>query len=435
MSDSVNPPVAAPEAGVPATPENPLHRHFTVTMGHDEIEREIDALAVKYSTKVKIPGFRQGHVPVEVVKKTYRAMLLEEVVSEALSRLSYAHIQKEKWRVSSQPEVEKLSHEDGSDLSADMSVEVYPDIELPDLATLTVDLPKEDASLEAFDEGKQIEALLDAHKRTSPVAGRGVADGDLVLIRLQNRIVDTKRLSPRQTSYVAIHKENQTGIEGLDAELIGHQAGEDLVLKRTYPADFARKPWAGKEVEHLVHIETVYELKRPEMGEEFVKTLGLTSVDELKGKLREEWDRQLEQRKNDIRVRRMLEKLVETVSFAVPQALVAHEMEHLLEHNQQPISFRDEEAKKQFVEQLRTGAEKMVRQGLIVDQARQTYKIEIGEEDLKAEYQNLAKANGVSEKEIRRYFADKEKLAELKERMLEPKVLKHMQGLVQFQEA
>ncbi len=434
MSETENP-VAVPATGSPEIPDEPLRRKFTVSMSQQEIEKEIDQLAVKYSVKVKIPGFRQGHVPVEVVKKTYRAMLLEEVIGEALSRLSYDSIKKEKWQIASQPVVDQLTHEDGSDMTAEMSVEVYPDIELPDLSTLTVAVPKEDKALEAFDEGKQIEALLEGHKRTIPVTDRGIADGDLVMIRLQNRIVETKRLSPRQSTYLAIHKENETGIENLDADLIGHQAGEDLLVRRTYAEGYAKKPWAGREVEHLIHIESVLELKRPELNDEFVKSIGLASVEDLKGKLQEEWGRQVARRKDDIRVRHLLEKLVETVSFPVPPGLVEHEMEHMLEHNRHSIQFPDEEAKEKFAGQLRAAAEKMVRQSLIVDRARQDFKIEIGEEDLKAEYQNLAKANGVSEKEIRRYFADKNKLAELKDRLLEPKVIQHLQTLVKFQEA
>ena len=77
-------------------------------MGQEEIAREIDLLAEQYSQKMKMPGFRQGKVPVDVVKKVHQQALREEVIQQAVSKLAFARIEKDKLAIAGEPYVEKM---------------------------------------------------------------------------------------------------------------------------------------------------------------------------------------------------------------------------------------------------------------------------------------------------------------------------------------
>ena len=83
--------------------ESPLLRRFQVSMRKEEIAREVALLAEEYSRKVKMPGFRQGRVPVDVVKKVYQQALREEVIQQSVGKLAFAHIEKDKIAVAGEP--------------------------------------------------------------------------------------------------------------------------------------------------------------------------------------------------------------------------------------------------------------------------------------------------------------------------------------------
>ena len=193
--------------------ENLLLRHFQISMSREDIAKEIDTLAVQYSLKVKMPGFRQGKVPVEVVKKVYKQALEEEVFQQAISKLAFARIKEDKIAIASEPYVEKMDHPEGQDFVADIAVEVLPDIQLPDLETLQVKIPGATMKGEPFDEAKQIELILEANKRSLPVKDRPIQDNDLVLLLVQSTDMASKRKWPRQESYFMMKEENKAEIK------------------------------------------------------------------------------------------------------------------------------------------------------------------------------------------------------------------------------
>ncbi len=143
-------PEAAPgqpaNANPPDQPEaaNVLLRRFEVRMPKEQLTKELDELAARTSREAKLPGFRQGKVPVEVVKKVYKKALEEEIVSQTLGRLASQHIRSQNLQIIGQPLAEKVDYQEGQDLRADIVVEVFPDFEFPALSTLEVPVPKAD---------------------------------------------------------------------------------------------------------------------------------------------------------------------------------------------------------------------------------------------------------------------------------------------------
>jgi trigger factor len=287
---------AASQGNLPPTPpeENPLIRRFQISMSKEDIAREIELLAEQYSQKMKMPGFRQGKVPVDVVKKVHKQALREEVVQQAVSKLAFARIEKDKIAIAGEPFVEKMDDRDGEDFQADIAVETLPEIELPDLEKLRVEIPAAALKGEAFDEARQVDMILEANKKSLPVTDRAIAADDLVLLLVQSTDHASKRKWPRQESYFMMTKENKAEISGLFDELLGKKSGEKFAIERTYPADAAKKAWAGKKIAHQVEIKAVYWLKKPELDEEFIKSMGLKSVEEFKSKLKEEYLHHLE---------------------------------------------------------------------------------------------------------------------------------------------
>ena len=189
-----------------------------------------------------------------------------------------------------------------------------------------------------------------------------------------------------------MNKENQAEIAGLFDELLGKKGGETFAIERSYPADAAKKAWAGKKIAHQVEIKAVYELKKPELDEAFLKSMGLKSAEEFKRKLKEEYEHHQEHQKDEKILDGIYEKLLEASPFpgaALPGGTGGGPAP---DPEPPPLNFKNDEEKNQFREMLFAQAEKAVRLSLMLEQVRSTHHIEVNAQDLDKEYAHLALA-------------------------------------------
>jgi trigger factor len=317
---------------------------------------------------------------------------------------------------------------------ADIAVEVLPDIQLPDLETLQVKIPGSTLKGKPFDEAKQIDLILEANKRSVPVKDRPIQDNDLVLLLVQSADMANKRKWPRQESYFMVNKENKGEISGLYEELLGKKTTEKFSIQRSYPAEATKKIWAGKAIEHQVEIKSIFELKKPELDENFIKSLGLKSTEDFKTKLKEEYEHRQEHQKDEEIMDKIYEQLLASCSFPIPRSLVEQEAARQLSQNKRPLNFKNDEEKIKLKELLFSQAEQAVRLSLILEQVRKQYHIDVSSEDIEKEYVHLAKHNSLPEKEIKRYYEEQKKLDELKDHLLNVKLNEFIKDKIKIKE-
>jgi len=431
-----------PDAVSPEPPDQQLQnqadsllKRFEVSVSCQTIEMELDTLAAEYSKKVKLPGFRTGKVPVEVVKGKYRKALLDELKENLIQREAYAHIQKENLQVTAPPMAEKVEWEDGGALKANLVVEVFPDIDIPEFTGVEVAIPAEQMKPVEYDEADQVERALQSHERSIPVTGRGVQEKELIMFDVQTKILETKKMSPRTQGYFLLKPDGESEILDLYKEVLGKQPGDKLVLLRTYPDDYKKKKWAGKEVEHHLEVKAVYELKKPELTDDFLKSLGVTNEEEFRTRLREEFDHAQNHRREEIEMEHIFEYLDNTIEVTVPSVLLQQEIKRQLSRQQIPPQFASEDEKESFRKQLLAGAHRSVKLSLILDGVRKKFAIEVTQEDLQKEYHHLAEHHKVSEREVKKYYADKERMQQLKDHILDTKVIDFLRGRITIKEA
>ena len=183
-----------------------------------------------------------------------------------------------------------------------------------------------------------------------------------------------------------------------------------------------------------MEIKAVYELKKPELDEDFLKSLGLKSVEEFKRKLKEEYQHHQEHQQDEKVMDGIYEKLLEASRFPVPRSLQEQEVARRLTQNRQPLNFKDDEEKTKFKEMLFAQAEKAVRLSLILEQVRETHHIAVNDQDLEKEYAHLASTMPFPEKEIRKYYGEEKKAAELKDHLLNAKINEFLKEKIKVKE-
>ncbi|MCP5104198.1 MAG: trigger factor, partial [bacterium] len=379
---------------------------FSIEIKKEDIENKFNETLLKYASDVKLPGFRKGKAPLEVVKNRFKDAVSEEVIGEMMNEAVVKKIEQDKLKVVSQPAVKKLDYKEGTDLKADMVVEVQPEVNLPDLEALEVEIPAGELEIESFDEQKAVEQVLEAQQRQAPVSNRGIKDKDMVTVKYQSKNLRTKKMERRKTDNYIVQKDSHFEIIDLYGDIIGKETGAELTLKRKYPADYKKKIWAGKEMEHYIEIENISEMVKPELDENFLKPQGFKDEAEFTKRLKDEHQQYSERNREEKKFGFIMNKLNDSVDIPIPQGMVEQEMGRMIKQN--PYQFNvdptDKERTNEIMTALKSSAEKSLRFSFIAEAVTDKFNLKVSGEDMEKEFKDISKKLGVFDGKMPQVF-------------------------------
>jgi trigger factor len=414
--------------------KNDLIVKFSIEVPKEEIDKKFEETAVKYAGEAKLAGFRKGKIPIEVVKSRFKEAITDEVVNKAIEEAVYKRIDKDKLKIAAVPGVEKIDHKEGENLKADIEVEIFPEITLPDLEKIEIQVPA--LVLEEYNEKKQVDAFLEENRRRSPVTKRDIKEKDQVSLKYQSKLLDTKRMTPKKEVDYTVSKEGEFEIPELYKDLVGKKLNDRITVKRKYPEDYKKKIWAGKELEHYIEIEGIFELVKPTIDKDFLQKIGFSDEEAFKKQLKSNYEQyEKNQRENKIS-QLIVDKLIEVCEFPVPQSLVEQEVAQFVsQYAQTPINLKDNEEARKILAPLKPQAEKSIKFSLIVDSVKEEFKIEVTSDELETEYKKIAEKNSIPVKDIRKYYLNSKKdLQSLKESILKEKVMDFLKEKIKIKE-
>jgi trigger factor len=327
-----------------------------------------------------------------------------------------------------------VDYKEGENLKADITVEVFPEINFPDFSQIEVKIPAKDLKVEAYDEKKQIDAILEGNKRRIPVNNREVRDNDLVMVNIQSKFLDTKRMTPKQKSSIIVNKEETFEISNVHEEIKGKNVGDNVTVRRTYLPDFSKKKWAGKEMEHHIAIEGIFELKKPTLDKEFLKNMGFEDEQSFKKQLKVEYDTYWEKQLDEKKTMHIFDELTRIIEFDLPMTLVDHEFHGMKHQAEQVLKTMDKDKQKEYIESLKRSAKKSVKLSLIFEALQKRFNFEVTNDDLEKEYKNVAEKNKYPLAEVRRYYSNKDARAKLKDTLLRMKILDFIKEKIKIKE-
>lgn len=400
----------------------------------EDVSRRIDAQAEQYAAKARIPGFRQGKVPADVVKKRYRKLITDEALTEVIESFVSDRIRNDKLQVVSRPELKDVQYEDGGDLKASIRVEVMPEVTLPDLDAFTVTIPAEELKIKPFVQDEQIDHFLEHNRRRVAVKDRPVAEGDTVVLKHQVMNLDNRRMSPRKSLHIHVGEEGSGGIPDIDKELIGRNSGDELIFRRKYPEDHPRNAWAGKEMEHHAVIEAVHTQVKPELTEEFLKSIGFDSKEKFLERMKEEYESQSDKARQDRIMSAIAEQLSDAADFPVPDTLVHQEIMQAVKQNPGLMYAPDESGKEQRIAELEAMAARNIRFSLLLEAVKTEFKIKADAEELEKKLKEMSESAGVPLKEVRKYYAPAERRNQLMDSLERDKALEILREKVKIKE-
>lgn len=412
-----------------------LLRSYRVTIPAADIETSLQEKLQEMSTKVRIPGFRPGKVPMAMMKQRYGASVMGEVMDDAVTRAASKTIEQENLKPAMQPRAEDMDYEEGKDLSYTLHVELLPEFEVADLKKITIDrpVPQKDDSL--LQEG--LERLAKQYRVAKPIEGkRASKKGDVVLIDFAGTVDGVARPGMDATDF-ELELGSGRFIDNFEDQLTGKNAGTDVTVNVTFPENYGEKSLAGKAAVFEVKIKEIREMADAEINDEFAKSFGKDTVDELRAAIGEQLEKEAKTAVRERMKRSLLDKLADAHDFALPEGMVDAEFRQIWQQIEQARKqghmSADDKAKSEddLKAEYRTIAARRVRLGLVLSEVGNKNNITINTEELsQALLATARRYPGQEQQVVNFYQKNPAALAELRAPIFEEKVVDFMLELV-----
>jgi trigger factor len=411
-----------------------LERRITLTLSSVEINNEVQSRLRRLSRTVKADGFRPGKVPLNVVAQRYGYSVQYEVMNDKVGNAFAQAASEAQLRVAGTP---RIAEKDGSpegQVSFDATFEVYPEVQLPDLATLALERVSTAVTEEAID--RTVDILRKQRRSFNERAlGEPAVDTDRVTIDFEGKIDGEPFSGGEAKAFQFIVGEGRM-LEAFEKAVRGMKAGESKTFPLTFPDDYQGKDVAGKEADFLVTLSKIEAQHLPEVDAEFAKSLGIAdaSVEGLRADIKNNLEREVKFRVAARNKQAVMEALEKAVSFDLPAALVAKELERLEANARADLKQRgvkDAETAPIPSELFQPQAERRVRLGLTLAELVRTHALNATPDQLRAHIEDLAQSYEKPSEVVRWYLSDKQRLAEVEAVVVEANVTQLVFSLAQ----
>jgi trigger factor len=363
-----------------------LKRAYLITIPAADLTAKIDAEIKKVAPQVRMPGFRPGKVPANLVRKMHGDSLHGQVVNDTIRDSVEKLLRDEALRPAMQPEIGlNEDYAQGKDVEITVSLEVLPVIDAPSTDGITLEkliVPVTDAQIdEALGNiAGQNKSYKDAAKT------KKAADGDQLIIDFVGKL-DGVEFDGGKAEDAALVLGSGTFIPGFEDQLVGVKTGQEKTITVTFPADYQAAHLAGKDATFDITVKAVKVETETQIDEDFAKSLGLDSLD----KLREIMKAQLEQQTAGLTrtqmKRALLDQLAAGHSFEVPGTMVEAEFAQIWSQLQQEAAAdADPAAAMKQIEderdEYRSIAERRVRLGLLLSEIGQANGVEVTQQEM-----------------------------------------------------
>lgn len=290
----------------------------------ERVEKATRRVARRLAKRVKIPGFRPGKAPLQVVERTVgRKYLLEQVASELASDLYKEALDETGLEPYSQADLEVLSLDP---ISLKMTVALLPEVDLGDYHAVRVE-PEDDVVVT----DEQVDSALgEVQERLSewdPVE-RAAQMGDQVIIGIVGHKRDESVIDAQEEEFIL---SEDASPPGFSAQLVGMEIGESREFSVTYPDDFPEEEIRGQEVAFKVALQGVREKRVPALDDELAKSAGdYETLEELKQELREKTLQRLEAEARDRMEEKVVKELVEQATVTYPAVALEQEIDGMM---------------------------------------------------------------------------------------------------------
>ena len=369
-----------------------LSRVYGVTVPVADLTERLEARIKEIAPTLNVKGFRPGKVPPAHVRRLYGKALMSEVVQQSLTESTQKVLDDNKLRPAGEPELKpegdiEAVMDGKADLAYELSIDLMPEFEPVDGATLSLTKPVYTPTDQEVDEA--VAELASQNRTYEPKTGKTVKakDGDQVLIDFIGR-VDGEAFEGGTATDVELVLGSGNFIPGFEAQLVGAKPDSDVTVKVTFPADYQAANLAGKDAEFETKVKEVRGAVDSPADDEFAKRLGLDSLEKLKELVKSNLEEQYAGASRFKLKRALLDELDSKHDFPLPPKMVEAEFASIWGQVQQDKDAGNlppedtEKSEEQLTKEYRKIAERRVRLGLVLAEIGRANNVQVTEQEL-----------------------------------------------------
>lgn len=371
---------------------NPTTAKLIITAEPAELETVKQHVLKALSKNVKVPGFRAGKAPANLIEKQIDPTVLQsEFVDHAVNDLYVDAVEQTGLRPAAQPQVTITKFVPFESLEFTAEVEAVGDIKLPDYTAIK--LARKPVEVTA-DEVKTVVQNLQQRAATKQPVERAAKLGDEVTIDFKGTDAATKEpIAGAEGADYPLVLGSKRFIPGFEDELVGLKKNASKTFVITFPEDYGSKDLQKRKVSFDVTIKQVQELSEPKADDEFAATVGpFKSLAELKADIKKQIQAEKQQEADRAYDNELLEKIAAKSEVAVPTILVEEEIDRIEEEEKRNTVYKGQTwqehldaeglTAEEHREKQRAGAEMRVKAGLILGEIAQAEGITVTPEEL-----------------------------------------------------
>jgi len=405
-----------------------LKRAFKVQLDAREIDDKMTGRLEELGKNVKVPGFRPGKVPIQILKQRFGKSVLGEVLESAVTDSSNQALTERGLRPAMQPKIEITSFDEGKDLEYTIDLELLPDFEPMDFSQIELSRVVIEIDENAVEES--VADLAKTHKKTKPLeVARKAQSGDVLVIDFAGTVGGEAHPGMAGEDH---HLElgSSSFIAGFEEQLTGVEIGDTPEVKVTFPEEYGNERLAGQDAVFKVTVKNMLESVPMAIADELATTLGETDLASLKERIRERIASEYKEFGRSRVKRQLLDRLAEGHDFPVPESMIDAEFDAIwkqIEQDKEAGKLDSEDSEKdedELKSDYRDIAERRVRLGLLISEVGRINTIEVTEEETNMALYREAQQYPGKERQVFEFYQNSaEAMANLRAPIFEDKVV------------
>lgn len=396
-----------------------------------KVNEKLNKVYNDVSYQVKIPGFRKGRIPKNILNLHLgKGYFYDKTTEELIPECYLEAIKKIEIKPINQPEIKVIQIEEDKPLIFEATVQVIPEVKLGSFDKISV--KKEDIKITKTDLNNEIKRIQESLAQLKVVKDRKAKEGDFLVVDSEGSI-EGKVVEGSKVEKQIIQLGEKIPPE-FNKKLKGSSAGDEKEIKILAPKDVKDKKTAGKEIIYKVKIIEIKEKELPELNEDFIKTMGnFKTLDDFRKDVKDKLEKQVEMVNKNNYESKLLEKVTEICEVKVPEVLIKREVEYMMKSLEDDLKAKklslqdyyktiknDEEKVKKEYEIV---AEKRIKQELVFDKISQVENLQVNEKEVKDKIKTIAEEMKQDPLKVEATFKKNNNLDGIKESIKREKVI------------
>lgn len=400
-----------------------LGRRLTISLPAQKVEEEINARFQKLSQQVKLPGFRPGKVPKNIVEQKFGDQVLQEVVGDLIQSSYSEALGQEALTPAGGPNIEPKNMERGRDLEYVATFEVFPEIRETTIEGARVEQPVSQVAPEDID--RTIDVMRKQRTEWEQVE-EAAAEGSRVVIDFVGSI-DGEPFENGEGKDFAVEIGTGHILKDMEAGLIGMSAGDENTIEVAFPEDYPATELAGKRARFEVSMKEVGRAHLPEIDEKFAKSFGVTEggVEKFRQEVEQNMSRELEDRIQAHVRAQVMGELLDRNPIELPSTMVESEIDQMISTQRGEIERQGMELKDEHIDRgaLEKEARRRVTLGLVIREIVKERSLQPDGQRIRGKVERMAGSYEKPAEFVQWYMSDRNRASQVEALVIEEQVI------------